>query len=126
MKADGSMRMVRGGGNGFTCMADNPESPGPDPMCMDSNAVDWVMAWVAHRPPATDKVGFIYMLAGGTDASNVDPYSQRPVGRRPLGQHRPPCHGRRRAVIARQLSFGTVAGHEPALRDVGGERPMRI
>jgi hypothetical protein len=78
MKTDGSMRMVRAGSNGFTCMADNPESPGPDPMCMDSNAVEWAMAWIAHRPPPTDKVGFIYMLAGGTDASNVDPYSQRP------------------------------------------------
>jgi len=28
------------------------------------------------EPPK--KVGFMYMLAGGTDASNTDPYSERP------------------------------------------------
>jgi len=76
--ADGSMRTVRPGTNGFTCMADNPQSPGPDPMCMDANAMAWAQAWIGHRPPPADTVGFIYMLAGGTDASNVDPYSERP------------------------------------------------
>src|SRR5215204_199395 len=30
----------------------------------------------ATRPPG--KVGFMYMLAGGTDASNTDPYAQKP------------------------------------------------
>ena len=25
-----------------------------------------------------NKVGFMYMLAGGTDASNTDPYAQKP------------------------------------------------
>ncbi len=35
---DGTMRTVRAGSNGFTCMADNPTTPGPDPMCMDAAA----------------------------------------------------------------------------------------
>jgi len=38
----------------------------------------WVMAWVGHRTPPPDTVGLMYMLAGGTDASNVDPYADRP------------------------------------------------
>ena len=33
--ADGKMRTLRQGSNGFTCMPDNPTTPGPDPMCMD-------------------------------------------------------------------------------------------
>src|SRR3984893_19362781 len=29
----GGMRTLRKGSNGFTCMPDNPATPGPDPMC---------------------------------------------------------------------------------------------
>lgn len=79
MEADGKMRTVRPGTNGFTCMADNPETPGPDPMCMDKNAMEWVHAWAGHTKPAAGKVGFMYMLAGGTDASNTDPYAAKPT-----------------------------------------------
>jgi hypothetical protein len=79
MEADGKMRTLRKGSNGFTCMPDNPATPGPDPMCMDKNSVEWVMAWVEHKTPPAGKVGFMYMLAGGTDASNTDPYAAKPA-----------------------------------------------
>jgi hypothetical protein len=78
MEADGKMRALKAGTNGFSCMPDNPVTPGPDPMCMDRNAMEWVHAWVAHKPPAAGKVGLMYMLAGGTDASNTDPYAPKP------------------------------------------------
>jgi hypothetical protein len=78
VQPDGKMRTVRQGTNGFTCMADNPETPGPDPMCMDANAMQWVDAWIAHKTPTAGKVGFMYMLSGGTDASNTDPYAKKP------------------------------------------------
>jgi hypothetical protein len=78
-KADGTMRTVRAGTNGFTCMADNPSTPGPDPMCMDPNAMAFVGALVGHKPPPTGKIGFMYMLSGGTDASNTDPYADKPT-----------------------------------------------
>jgi hypothetical protein len=78
MEAGGKMRTLRKGTNGFTCMPDNPATPGPDPMCMDANAMEWVHAWVAHKPPPA-KVGFMYMLEGGTDASNTDPYAEKPT-----------------------------------------------
>jgi len=68
----GKMRTLRKGTNGWTCVADDPGSPGDDPMCMDPNGWDWLMALMANKPPA-DKVGFIYMLKGGSDASNVSP-----------------------------------------------------
>ena len=79
MEADGKMRTLREGKNGFTCMPDNPATPGPDPMCMDANAGAWAHAWMSHETPPAGKVGFMYMLAGGTDASNTDPYATKPT-----------------------------------------------
>jgi hypothetical protein len=78
MDANGKMRTLHEGKNGFTCMPDNPATPGPDPMCMDKTSLDWANAWIAHKKPASGKVGFMYMLAGGTDASNTDPYATKP------------------------------------------------
>jgi len=79
MEADGKMRTIRKGTNGFTCMPDNPATPGPDPMCMEANATEWVHAWAAHKAPPAGKVGLMYMLSGGTDASNTDPYAEKPT-----------------------------------------------
>ncbi len=80
MEPDGTVRTLRQGANGFTCMPDNPATPGPDPMCMDRNALDWVNAWIGRTAPASGSVGLVYMLEGGTDASNTDPYAQQPTG----------------------------------------------
>lgn len=77
--ADGSMRTLRKGTNGYTCMPDSPETPGPDPMCWDPGAGLWVDAWLGHKTPPPGKVGLMYMLAGGTDSSNTDPYAQKPM-----------------------------------------------
>lgn len=79
MEADGKMRTLREGANGFTCMPDNPTTPGPDPMCLDKAALEWANAWMSKKPPTQGKVGFMYMLAGGTDASNTDPYATKPA-----------------------------------------------
>lgn len=80
MEADGKMRTLRKGTNGFTCMPDNPATPGPDPMCADANAMEWIHAWVGHKAPPAGKAGLMYMLEGGTDASNTDPYADKPSG----------------------------------------------
>ena len=77
--ADGKMRTLRKGTNNFTCMPDNPATPGPDPMCMDRAAMEWVDAYMSHKAPAAGKMGLMYMLAGGTDASNTDPYAAKPT-----------------------------------------------
>jgi hypothetical protein len=77
--ADGKMRTLRPGTNGFTCLPDNPNSPGPDPMCGDANAMEWAQAWIGRKEPPANKVGFMYMLAGGTDASNTDPHATGPA-----------------------------------------------
>lgn len=76
--AKGAMRTLRSGTNGFTCMPDNPETPGPDPMCWDKNAGAWIDAYLNHKTPPAGTMGLMYMLAGGTDASNTDPYAKKP------------------------------------------------
>ncbi len=73
--ADGQMQTLREGTNGFWCMPDDPTTPTPDPMCGDANAMEWAMAWIGKTDPPADKVGLIFMLSGGSDASNTDPYA---------------------------------------------------
>jgi hypothetical protein len=79
MGANGAMNVVRKGTNGWTCVPDAPATPGPDPMCFDSNAGKWVDAWIHHKPPPAGSTGVMYMLEGGTDASNTDPYATKPT-----------------------------------------------
>ena len=79
MNADGTMRELRKGTNAFSCMPDNPATPGPDPMCGDANGMEFVHAYLAKRTPPANKVGLLYMLEGGTDASNTDPFATEPT-----------------------------------------------
>jgi hypothetical protein len=72
-----SMKVLRQGTNGWTCLPDGP-SPGVDPMCLDKNGMEWAEAWMNHKDPPKDKLGFGYMLMGGSDASNTDPFATKP------------------------------------------------
>ena len=76
--ADMKMVQLRAGTNGWTCLPDNPGTPGNDPMCVDQNFMAWVTAWFGHTKPVIKTVGFAYMLQGGTDASNTDPFKMKP------------------------------------------------
>jgi hypothetical protein len=66
------------GTNGWTCLPDLPTSPGADPMCLDKNGFEWVQALLAKKDPPAGKLGFAYMLVGGSDASNSDPFATKP------------------------------------------------
>ena len=77
MDASKKMKVLKEGTNGWTCMPDGP-SPGVDPMCLDKNGLEWAHAWMEHKAPPTDKMGFGYMLQGGSDASNTDPFATTP------------------------------------------------
>ena len=48
-------------------------------MCFDANAAKWADAWIHHKPPPAGVAGVMYMLEGGTDASNIDPYATKPT-----------------------------------------------
>jgi hypothetical protein len=69
MEDDGSMRTLRKGDNGFTCLIMRT-----DKMCNDVNSMEFIHAVMKHQPPP-DKVGVSYMLAGDDGASNIDPYA---------------------------------------------------
>jgi hypothetical protein len=79
MDDKGQMRTLRPGTSGFTCLPDNPMTPGNDPMCLDKNGMEWAGAWMSKQPPPQGKIGFGYMLAGGSDASNTDPHAVKPA-----------------------------------------------
>jgi hypothetical protein len=69
--SDGKIRVVRQGSNQFTCMADNPNTPGPDPMCADRNAMEWVDAWLNKKEPPKNKVGFTCWRAAQMQATPI-------------------------------------------------------
>ena len=73
--ASGKMTELRAGTNGWTCMADEPNTPGLDPMCLDKPSMEWAQAWMSKAPKPTNTVpGIIYMLQGGSDISATDPF----------------------------------------------------
>ena len=74
-----NMKTLRAGTNGWTCFPDMPTTPGVDSMCLDKNGLEWAHALMGHKNPPPDKMGFGYMLAGGSDASNTDPFAVKPI-----------------------------------------------
>lgn len=75
----GAMKELRAGSSGWTCMPDVPGTPGNDPMCLDATFLEWAGAWMSKAKPTLEKTGLAYMLQGGTDASNSDPYATEPL-----------------------------------------------
>jgi hypothetical protein len=75
--ADGKMVELRPGTNGWTCLPDNPQTPGLDPMCFDAVGLKWAQAWMSHTAPAITQPGIAYMLAGGSDISATDPFATK-------------------------------------------------
>ena len=77
-----SMNLVelRKGTNDWTCLPDFPVSPGKDPMCLDNKqGMLWMQAYMTKGTPALAQNGIAYMLAGGSDASNTDPFATGPT-----------------------------------------------
>jgi len=73
-----SMKVLKQGTNGWTCVPDGP-SPGVDPMCLDKNGMLWMDALMHKTAPPAGKMGIGYMLMGGSDASNTDPFATQPA-----------------------------------------------
>src|SRR5689334_6910820 len=47
MKEGGTMVTLRKGSGQWTCVPDDPSTPGNDPMCLDPNAMEWLHAYIA-------------------------------------------------------------------------------
>ena len=71
--------LLREGTNGWTCLTDWPASPGNDPQCYDTVWAAWSEAYMAGEVPELDSPGLSYMLAGGSDPSNTDPFAMEPA-----------------------------------------------
>jgi hypothetical protein len=47
-------------------------------MCVDGQFLKWAGAWMSHAKVGITSFGVAYMLQGGTDASNTDPFKMKP------------------------------------------------
>ena len=71
--ADGKMKQLRAGTNGWMCMLE----PNGVPMCLDKEWQGWADAWINKKDPQVKNVGVAYMLKGDKGASNTDPYAEK-------------------------------------------------
>jgi hypothetical protein len=78
-EAGGELVELRPGTNGWTCLPDDPTTPTNDPVCNDAVFLDWFKAVVAGTEPQVSRVGFAYMLQGGSVADNDDPSVMEPA-----------------------------------------------
>jgi hypothetical protein len=51
MSEDGRMKVLRKGTSEWTCVPDDPSTPGDDPMCLDPNAMEWLHAYLTKTAP---------------------------------------------------------------------------
>ena len=70
-QADGSMKSLQSGSNGYTCMINGAGTP----LCADENSLAWMKALSTKQDPP-NKIGFIYMLAGDTGTNNADAHDE--------------------------------------------------
>jgi hypothetical protein len=76
------MRTLRKGTSAWTCVPNDPSTLGDDPMCLDPVAMEWLHASMKKASPL-NKMGFIYMMKGGWDFSNTDPFATTPHSGKP-------------------------------------------
>jgi hypothetical protein len=79
VESSGKLRTLRQGQGTFTCLPDDPNTPGHDPMCLDRNGLEWLKSLLAREKPPEGKIWFGYMLTGSSDASIDDPYATQPA-----------------------------------------------
>jgi hypothetical protein len=48
-------------------------------MCFDAHWMEWASAWMTKTQPKVTGVGVAYMLQGGSDPSNTDPFATGPA-----------------------------------------------
>jgi hypothetical protein len=79
LDANGEFVVLREGSNGWYCSPNAPGTPGEDPWCYDQAWLDWSYAILAGEEPNITVPGLAYMLQGGSDASNTDPFATEPA-----------------------------------------------
>lgn len=77
---DWEFNELKSGTNGWTCLIDNPEMDGENPMCVTEPWLNLIQALVNKTEPTYEEMGVSYMLAGDSPVSNSDPYASEPTG----------------------------------------------
>lgn len=77
---DWGFNELRPGTNEWTCLPDNPDTTGNDPMCVTVPWLNLLNAYVNKEEPTYDAMGIAYMLGGDAAVSNSDPYATEPTG----------------------------------------------
>jgi hypothetical protein len=75
----GEFVVLREGSNDWYCFPDTPGGPVDDPTCYDATWLEWLYAFFAGEEPKVTVPGIAYMLQGGSDASNTDPFATEPA-----------------------------------------------
>lgn len=78
-KEGGDLIELQKGTGDWTCLPDYPGSPGNDPMCVDKQGMLFMQAYLSQKTPSLTQAGIGYMLQGGSDASNTDPFATKPA-----------------------------------------------
>lgn len=78
---DWNFKTLREGDNGWTCLPDNPDTPGNDPWCVNDPWLNFLNAYMKKEKPTYTEIGFAYMLMGDSPVSNSDPYATEPTGK---------------------------------------------
>jgi hypothetical protein len=80
--ADGKMKELRAGTNGWMCMLDLAGD-----WCLDKEWQAWGDAWMIKKePPKPTTVGVAYLLKGDEGASNTDPSATKPTADNQWGE----------------------------------------
>src|SRR4051812_29089940 len=79
LDADGNFVVLRDGSNGWTCLPHAPATPHLAPLCLADTLLGWLPSVMAHTALDTKTLGLAYMLQGGSDASNTDPFATTPA-----------------------------------------------
>ncbi len=83
MDEKGHETQLRSGNNGWTCLPHDPATPLGHPVCVDQSGWAWFQAAMTGHEPDPDKVGYSYMLQGGSTWSNTDVTATKlPPGRK--------------------------------------------
>ena len=115
------MRTLRPGTNGWTCLPDMPVAGRRSRCAWTRTAWSGPHAWMTHKDPPKDKMAIGYMLAGGSDASNTDPFATKPNDGQRVGRHRSAPDGAQHRRPLRRLP-DDARQHEGAVRHVGRRR----
>jgi hypothetical protein len=114
-------KVLRKGTNGWTCVPDDPGSPGNNPQCLNKNGLEWWAVLMAHRAPKLTAPGIDYMLQGRQRRKQHRSFCESACHRSVVGKFAAACHvhsrtraQRRSPMRSASLNCSTLGTFIPA------------